>query len=180
MHPHPFEHHYIMPFKVRKAPHVWVLSRFSCVWLFCDPVHCSPPGSSVYGIFQARMLEWVAVSSSSTKAHNHFLFCTFHSSVLIPFLPFFSQQILFCVWGETCIMTSLTLQIFLIAQGLFLFERFFVVQRLNSTFLFTEIMNVEFLSFCTNLPPPSISLLIILFHSLIDNPLGHLYFQSHL
>ena len=27
----------------------------------CDPMDCSPPGSSVYGILQARMLEWVAV-----------------------------------------------------------------------------------------------------------------------
>ena len=29
----------------------------------CDPVGCSPPGSSVYGIFQARILEWVAMPS---------------------------------------------------------------------------------------------------------------------
>ena len=29
-----------------------------------DPMDCSPPGSSVYGIFQARILEWVAFSSS--------------------------------------------------------------------------------------------------------------------
>ena len=28
----------------------------------CDPVDCSPPGSSVHGIFQARVLEWVAIS----------------------------------------------------------------------------------------------------------------------
>ena len=28
----------------------------------CDPMDCSPPGSSVYGIFQARILEWVAIS----------------------------------------------------------------------------------------------------------------------
>ena len=27
----------------------------------CDPVDCSPPGSSVHGIFQARALEWAAV-----------------------------------------------------------------------------------------------------------------------
>jgi len=26
---------------------------------------CSPPGSSVHGIFQARILEWVAISFSS-------------------------------------------------------------------------------------------------------------------
>ena len=31
---------------------------FSHVWL-CDPMDCSPPGSSVHGIFQARILEWV-------------------------------------------------------------------------------------------------------------------------
>ena len=30
----------------------------------CDPVDCSPPGSSVRGILQARMLEWVAMPSS--------------------------------------------------------------------------------------------------------------------
>ena len=30
----------------------------------CDPVDCSPPGSSVHGILQARILEWVAISFS--------------------------------------------------------------------------------------------------------------------
>ena len=30
----------------------------------CDPVNCSLPGSSVHGILQARILEWVAVPSS--------------------------------------------------------------------------------------------------------------------
>ena len=30
----------------------------------CDPVDCSLPGSSVRGIHQARILEWVAVPSS--------------------------------------------------------------------------------------------------------------------
>ena len=27
----------------------------------CNPMDCSPPGSSVHGIFQARILEWVAI-----------------------------------------------------------------------------------------------------------------------
>ena len=31
---------------------------------FCNPMVCNPPGSSVHGIFQARLLEWVAISSS--------------------------------------------------------------------------------------------------------------------
>ena len=26
-----------------------------------DPMDCSPPGSSVHGIYQARVLEWVAI-----------------------------------------------------------------------------------------------------------------------
>ena len=30
----------------------------------CDPMDCSPPGSSVHGILQARILEWVAISFS--------------------------------------------------------------------------------------------------------------------
>ena len=28
---------------------------------FCDPVDYSPPGSSVHGIFQAGILEWIAI-----------------------------------------------------------------------------------------------------------------------
>ena len=30
----------------------------------CNPMDCSPPGSSVHGIFQARILEWVGISYS--------------------------------------------------------------------------------------------------------------------
>ena len=36
----------------------------SCPTL-CDPMDCSPPGSSVHGILQARTLEWVAISFSN-------------------------------------------------------------------------------------------------------------------
>ena len=35
----------------------------SCLTL-CDPMDCGPPGSSVHGIFQARILDWVAISFS--------------------------------------------------------------------------------------------------------------------
>ena len=40
-----------------------VLSLQSCPTL-CDSMDCSPPGSSVHGILQARILEWVARPSS--------------------------------------------------------------------------------------------------------------------
>ena len=36
----------------------------SCLTL-CDPIDCSPPGSPVPGILQARTLEWVAISFSN-------------------------------------------------------------------------------------------------------------------
>ena len=41
----------------------YVLSRFSRVWL-CDLKDHSPPGSSVHGILQARILEWAVMPSS--------------------------------------------------------------------------------------------------------------------
>ena len=34
----------------------------------CNPRDCSPPGSSVHGIFQARILEWVTISYSRGSA----------------------------------------------------------------------------------------------------------------
>ena len=40
-----------------------MLSHFCCVQL-CDPVDCSLPRSSVHGIFQVRILEWIAMPSS--------------------------------------------------------------------------------------------------------------------
>ena len=41
-----------------------VLVTQSCLTL-CDPLDCSPPGSSVHGILQATILEWVAIYFSS-------------------------------------------------------------------------------------------------------------------
>ena len=32
-----------------------------------DPMDCSPPGPSVHGIFQARVLEWGAIASSNDR-----------------------------------------------------------------------------------------------------------------
>ena len=54
----------------------------------CDPMDCSLPGSSAHGIFQARVLEWVAVAFSSTYLKSsHFL----------------SAQSWNCGWnGQTC------------------------------------------------------------------------------
>ena len=45
----------------------------SCL-ILCNPMDCSLPGSSVHGIFQARVLEWVAIAfSCMTPLFNMFL-----------------------------------------------------------------------------------------------------------
>ena len=38
-------------------------AQSSCLTL-CDPMDCSPPGSSIHGILQARILEWIAMPPS--------------------------------------------------------------------------------------------------------------------
>ena len=46
----------------RPAVHEYSVTH-SCLTL-CNLMDCSPPGSSVHRILQARILEWVAISSS--------------------------------------------------------------------------------------------------------------------
>ena len=48
---------------VHAISHGRVLVAQSCPTL-CDPMDCSPPGASVLGTLQARVLEWVAMPSS--------------------------------------------------------------------------------------------------------------------
>ena len=38
----------------------------SCLTL-SDPMDCSPPGSSIHGIFQVRVLEWVEIAFSDVS-----------------------------------------------------------------------------------------------------------------
>ena len=53
----------------------------------CDPMDYSPPGSSVHGIFQVRILEWVAISFSRSSSQPLYsrngthLLCLLHSQV---------------------------------------------------------------------------------------------------
>ena len=43
---------------------LFVVESLSCVRLFCNPMNYSPPGFSVHGVSQARILEWVAIPFS--------------------------------------------------------------------------------------------------------------------
>ena len=41
-----------------------------------DPMDCSLPGSSVHGIFQARVLEWGAIAFSNSQLHSLYILTT--------------------------------------------------------------------------------------------------------
>ena len=62
-----------------------------------DPMDCSPPDSSVHGIFQARVLEWGAISSLQTRdiRLGRGLFSTFQSKL--------TQQLIFLQIKEVCL-----------------------------------------------------------------------------
>ena len=51
---------------------VVVLLAQSCL-ILCDPMDCSPLGSSVHGILQARILEWVAIPFSTRHQWTSFI-----------------------------------------------------------------------------------------------------------
>ena len=63
----------------------------SCLTL-CNPMDCSPPGSSAHGIFQARILEWGAIAFSSYIPST----CLFYNWKFVPFdhLPHGPQSFL--------------------------------------------------------------------------------------
>ena len=64
-----------------------------------DPMDCSPPGSSVHGVFQARVLEWGATAFSDPKLHPS-IFSAYYgkhhlSTPLYPHLQFVFSKIYF-------------------------------------------------------------------------------------
>ena len=54
----------------------------SCPTL-CDPMDCSLPGSSVHGISKPRVLEWVAIASSTQGMRNLLFLHLFAQSIII-------------------------------------------------------------------------------------------------
>ena len=60
-----------------------------------DPMDCSLPGSSVHGIFQARVLEWVAIAFSGYQWYSLKLF-----HPLLP--PLFPQVFSLCLCLYSC------------------------------------------------------------------------------
>ena len=58
----------------------------------CNPIDCSPPGSSVHGMLQARILEWLAMpfsrGSSGPRDGTHISYVScIGKQVLLPLVP---------------------------------------------------------------------------------------------
>ena len=72
IHPKCLAHSGCLAFSINACMHAKSLQ--SCL-ILCDPIVCSPPGSSVHGILQARILESVAMPSSrgSSQPRSHAL-----------------------------------------------------------------------------------------------------------
>ena len=60
----------------------WCCSVALVVSDFCDPMDCNPPGSSVYGILQAKILEWVAIPSSRASSPSRDRTCVSYFTAL--------------------------------------------------------------------------------------------------
>ena len=72
-----------------------VLVTQSCP-TFCDPMDCSQPDSTVHGIFQARVLEWVAICSSRGSSWTR-------NGTCISYVSCIGRQILYhCASWEAC------------------------------------------------------------------------------
>ena len=56
--------------------HAHMLSRFSHVQIFCNPMDCSSPGCSVQGILQTRIMQWAPVPSSRGSSWPRDQTCT--------------------------------------------------------------------------------------------------------
>ena len=59
---------YISIIQLTWGPEKWKRKSLSHVHLFVNPMDCSLPGSSVHGILQARILEWVAIPFSRASS----------------------------------------------------------------------------------------------------------------
>ena len=81
---------------------VVIVQSLSWVWLFFNPMDCSPPGSSVHGILQARILEWVAISLSREFIPPRNQTCVSCIDKLILY-NWATWEALLEVWGHICL-----------------------------------------------------------------------------
>ena len=105
----------------------WCFFAKLCLTLLWPHGLCSPPGSSVHGISQARILEWVAISSSRGSSWSRdwtqvsCIACEFFTDWVTKEAPYGGTK---CPW--LCLMTTL-----LLFGLLWLFSFFYTFSHLS-------------------------------------------------
>ena len=79
----------------------------------CDPMDCRPPGSSVHGVLQARILEWVAISFSRGSSWPREYSQLYKNSWLTIFQAY--SKMIICTHTQTFFCRCLFIIIFFIS-----------------------------------------------------------------
>ena len=84
-------------YSVLKSRDLREAKSLSCVWLFVAPMDCSLRDSSIHGIFQARVLEWVAVPlSKGSSQHRDWIWVSSTASRRFYCLSHQGSSVLIC------------------------------------------------------------------------------------
>ena len=97
-----------------------------------DPTDCSLPGSSVHGICQARVLEWVAIAFSEDKKLPQCILCYFLPRCILNFLKFL------WLWNKYKNFTHLYFLLYFVSFSLGMFS------HLNKKFHLKSICGVHY------------------------------------
>ena len=102
----PIFQHMENPSKLFGQPYACVYAKLLQSYLtLCDSMDRSPPGSSVLGIFQARILEWVAMPSTRRSSqHRDWTHISRQQAGSLPWVPPGkpgqpNKRMLFLLWG---------------------------------------------------------------------------------
>ena len=85
----------------------------SCCLTRCDPMDCSPPGSSVHGFSQARILKWVAIpfSRGSSRFRNQTCISCFAGGFFTARSPGKSEHSYYCrikrLWNRNRVVKTM-------------------------------------------------------------------------
>ena len=89
---------------LHEAPSVCVCVCVPSCSTLCDPIDCSPPGSSVHWLFQARLLEWAALSSSRgsswSRDQTHLLYLLLGRHILYHYTTFSTRHLILCPYSN--------------------------------------------------------------------------------
>ena len=123
----------------------------------CNPMDCSPPGSFVHGILQARILEWVAMPSSRESSQPRdqtqhcwqILYCLIYQGSLKIYMALSNYSLIYIVSPDVffkLISFCLTQKIYLMSEN----DHGYYHNRLVYNVFFDDEVHCIYLHFCHN------------------------------